>query len=75
MNSALGYADACGGNCFRQPQCSSQIDFEGAQIAAVDSDQVASGIEGALEFGCIMSFAENVESLRPALLASETSSS
>src|SRR5208282_2204589 len=63
-DSALGYADAGVGYLFREPECGFEIDFEGAQITAVDADQVTTGIERALQFLFIMSFAQNVEAVR-----------
>ena len=62
-NAAFGHADAGGGYFFCEPECGFEIDFEGAQIAAVDADQVTAGIECALQFLLVMSFAQNVEAL------------
>ena len=53
-----------GWHFFHEPECSFEIHFEGPQIAAVDADQVTAGIEGALQFLFVMSFAQNVEAMR-----------
>jgi len=41
---------------FCQAECGFEIDFERLQIAAVDADQVAAGIERALQFRFVMGF-------------------
>src|SRR5713101_3883628 len=63
LDSALGYADASGGYFFGQPECGFEIDFEGAQIAAVDADQVATRIKRALQFRFVMSLTQNIEAV------------
>jgi len=40
------------------------MDFEGAQIAAVDADQITTGVERSLQFRFVMRFAQNVEAER-----------
>src|SRR5208282_429121 len=47
LNSTLSHADACRRHLFRESECGFEIDFEGPQITAVDSDQVAAGVERA----------------------------
>src|ERR1019366_83915 len=63
-NAAFGHADAGGGYFLCEPECGFEIDFEGAQITAVDADYVAPGIERALQFRFVMRFAQNVEAVR-----------
>jgi hypothetical protein len=74
MDAAFGYADACGGNFFRQAECGFEIDFEGPQIAAVDADQVAAGIERALQFGSSCASHKTSRPCARAIPASATSS-
>ena len=64
MDSAFGYGQAFVGNFFGELQRGVERDFECAQIAAVDADQVTAGVESALEFLLVVGFAEDVEMVR-----------
>ena len=64
MNSAFRYADAVRRNLFSQAQCRCEIDFESFQVTAIDSDQVASGIESALQLCFVVDFAQHIQLLQ-----------
>lgn len=61
MDAALGYANTFGRNFLSQSKRGCQIDLERLQVAAVDADQVASGIQRALQLIFVVNFAEHVK--------------
>ncbi len=64
VDSAFRYRQAFTGNFSRQLEGGFERDIECPQITAVDTDQIAAGIESTIQFLRVMGFAEDVEILR-----------
>src|SRR5207237_469836 len=60
LNSALGYRKHISRHSLRQPECCCQIHLERTQVAAVDADQIAPGIERTSKLIFVMNLAKHI---------------
>jgi hypothetical protein len=65
MNTALRYSHDASREFLREPERGFQINSEGAQIARIHPDQIASRIHGALQLFSVMDFTQDIQSTPP----------
>ena len=61
FDAAFGDLDDVGRDAVDELERGIEVNVEGMEVAVVDPDEVASGGEGAVEFGGVVDFAEDVE--------------
>src|SRR5689334_4442512 len=69
VDAALADQDGAGGHVSGEGERRVESDFEGGEIAVVDTDDIGAGIDGGIEFAAVMNFDEGAETERGSGLA------
>src|SRR5215472_6648736 len=61
LDAALGHFHNSGWHEFSEPERGIEVNLKGMQVAVVHADDLAAGVEGALQFSGIVHLAQHVE--------------